>query len=84
MLGKVSAIVGGLFVLLLIVLLLSGKQVELKFARPVTAIANATTVVVQAEGPNGMKLFTASVEQNGQTQVVEEDKLLSSKKVRPN
>ncbi len=83
MLRRVGAIVGGLIVpLLVVLLLLSGKQVELKFARPVKAIANATTVVVQADGRNGTKLFTASVEQNGQTQVVEEDKLNSPQRTR--
>ncbi len=83
MLRKAGAIVGGLIVpLLVVLLLLSGKRVELKFARPVTAIANATTVVVEANGPNGMKLFTASVEQNGQAQVVEEDKLNSPQRTR--
>lgn len=82
MLKRVIAIAGGLIVLIIVIILFSGKQVELKFARPVTAIANATTVVVQADGPNGMKLFTATVEQNGQSQIVEEDKLKSSQRTR--
>ena len=82
MLKKVLAIAGGLILLIFIIVLLLGKQVELKFARPVTAIANATTVVVQADGANGMKLFTATVEQDGRSQIVEEDKLRSPQRTR--
>lgn len=82
MMTRLLAIVGGLLLLILAIFLFSGKQVELKFARPVTAIANATTVVVQADGANGMKLFTATVEQGGQSQVVEEDKMVSPQRTR--
>ena len=82
MLNRIAAIVGVLVLLILVIFLFSGKEVELKFARPVTAIGTATTVVVQADDPNGIKLFTASVEQNGQTQIVEEDKLRAPQKTR--
>ena len=82
MLKRLIAIAGGCIFLIIAIFLSSGKSVELKFARPVTAIANATTVVVQADGPNGMKSFTATVEQNGQSQVVEEDKLKSPQRTR--
>ncbi len=55
----------------------SGKQVDLKLARPVPAIGNDSVISVQAAGPSGVKSFSASVEQNGQTQTIYQDKTKS-------
>jgi murein DD-endopeptidase MepM/ murein hydrolase activator NlpD len=56
----------------------SGKQVNLKLARPVSAIGNDSIISVQAGGPKGVKSFSASVEQGGQSQTVYHDETRSS------
>src|SRR5438270_7589134 len=56
---------------------LSGKEVNLKLARPVPAIGNDSIISVQAGGPKGVKSFAASVEQNGQSQTVYHDETRS-------
>ncbi len=48
----------------------SGKTVELSVPKPVAAIGTETTITVNATGPNGVKSFTAAVEQDGQSQTV--------------
>jgi murein DD-endopeptidase MepM/ murein hydrolase activator NlpD len=55
----------------------TGKHVTLQLMRPVTAVGNTTTVSIEADAPNGSKSFTASMEQNGQTQIVYQDKTAS-------
>ncbi len=64
------------------IVVFSGKRVNLKFARPVSGIGNATTVTVQADDPHGLKAFSVVVEQNGQSQTVYEDRTRSSQKSR--
>ncbi len=61
---------------------ISGKQAELKFAHPVSAIGTVTPIVVQVDDPAGVKSFSASVEQGGQSQIVYEDKTKSRQKSR--
>jgi murein DD-endopeptidase MepM/ murein hydrolase activator NlpD len=56
----------------------SGKQVNLQLARPVSAIGNDSIISVQAGGPKGVKSFSASVEQGGQSQTVYHDETRSS------
>jgi murein DD-endopeptidase MepM/ murein hydrolase activator NlpD len=48
----------------------SGKTVELSVPKPVAAIGTETNITVNATGPNGVKSFTAAVEQDGQSQTV--------------
>ena len=60
----------------------SGKHVDLKLAQPVTAIATETPVRVQADDPHGVKSFSASVEQDGQTASVYKDATKSPQKTR--
>ena len=60
----------------------SGKQVDLKLARPVAAIGNDSIISVQAGGPKGVKSFSASVEQGGQSQTVYHDDTRSSQRNR--
>ena len=60
----------------------SGKEATLKFARPVPAIGTVTPIVVEVDDPAGVKSFSASVEQNGQSQIVYEDKTKSRQKNR--
>ena len=82
MLKRFFAIVLALAVVALGFFWFSGKSVELRFARPATAIANETTLIVEADASNGVKHFTATVEQNGQSQQVYEENLRSPQKVR--
>src|SRR2546423_9910909 len=56
----------------------SGKEVNLKLARPAPAIGNDSVISVQASGPKGIKSFSASVEQNGQSQTVYQDETRSN------
>jgi murein DD-endopeptidase MepM/ murein hydrolase activator NlpD len=60
----------------------SGKSPSLKLVPPVTAIANATPVTVEVDDPHGVKSFEAELRQNGQTQVVGQDKTASSQPSR--
>jgi murein DD-endopeptidase MepM/ murein hydrolase activator NlpD len=60
----------------------SGKEAELKFARPVPAIGTVTPIVVEVDDPAGVKSFSASVEQGGQSQLVYEEKTKSRQKNR--
>ncbi len=79
---NILAAVGGLIVLVLGIFLLSGKRVDLKMARPATAIGSATTLSVEADAEHGVKTFSAAVEQNGQSQTVYEDKTRSPQRAR--
>jgi murein DD-endopeptidase MepM/ murein hydrolase activator NlpD len=60
----------------------SGKEAELKFARPVPAIGTVTPIVVEVDDPAGVKSVSASVEQGGQSQLVYEEKTKSRQKNR--
>jgi murein DD-endopeptidase MepM/ murein hydrolase activator NlpD len=60
----------------------SGKEAELKFARPVPAIGTVTPIVVEVDDAAGVKSFSASVEQGGQSQIVYEEKTKSRQKNR--
>ncbi len=75
--NRLLLIAGAVVVVIFGLILFSGKHVELKPARPVTAVASATTVVIQADGPHGVKAFSAAIEQDGQRQTVYEDKTKS-------
>ncbi|MBV9938426.1 MAG: M23 family metallopeptidase [Acidobacteriaceae bacterium] len=79
---RILAVVGALIVLVLGIVLFSGKRVDLKFARPAAAIGSATTLAVEADAEHGVKNFSAAVEQNGQTQTVYEDKTRSPQRAR--
>ncbi|MGH9582802.1 MAG: M23 family peptidase, partial [Bryobacteraceae bacterium] len=52
----------------------SGRSAVLKLSSPVVAIGTETPVTAEASDPNGLKSFTAAIEQNGQTQVVFRDR----------
>lgn len=66
----VILVIGGIF--------LAGKRVELKPEQPVTAIGEATPLAYVAEAPHGVKRFTVTIEQNGQQQVVADDRSRSA------
>src|SRR5260370_31468550 len=69
-LKRVLAAIALLILLVLGFVWFSGKSVDFKLARAVPAIGNDSIISVQAGGPNGVKSFSASVEQNGQGQTV--------------
>jgi murein DD-endopeptidase MepM/ murein hydrolase activator NlpD len=77
-----------LLVLAVVVLILfgfvwfSGKRADVKLARPVPAIGTSTTISVETDAPNGVKTFSAVVEQNGQSQTVYQDKTKSAQRSR--
>ena len=60
----------------------SGKHVDVKLAQPVSAIGTETPVRVQTDDPHGVKSFSASVEQEGQTADVYHDATKSAQKTR--
>jgi murein DD-endopeptidase MepM/ murein hydrolase activator NlpD len=59
----------------------SGAEAKLKLAKPVTAIGPSTSVLVEVDAPHGVKTFSARVEQNGQSQIVYQDKTRTSQRV---
>jgi len=82
MLKRILAVLGAIVLVILGWFWFSGKEAELKFAKPVPAIGQATSISVEADDPAGVKAFSASVEQNGQSQIVYEDKTHSPQKTR--
>jgi len=60
----------------------SGQHATLKLAKPVPAIGIETPVRVEADDPHGVKAFSASIEQNGQSQTVYQDKTKSKQPSR--
>ncbi len=60
---------------------LSGAKTQLKLPRPATAIGLSTSVLVEVDAPHGVKAFSASVEQNGQSQTVYQDKTRTKQRV---
>ncbi len=73
MLKRVSAAVLALILIIVAAFWLSGKKPELHLVKPVTTIGTATPVSVQVDAPNGLKHFSATLSQNGQSQTVFED-----------
>ncbi len=82
MLKTLLAVVVALILIVFGFVWFSGKHVDLKLATAVPAIGTDTPVRVQADGPNGVKSFSASIEQNGQSQTVYEDKTKSRQAAR--
>ena len=82
MLKYVTAAVIAVILIVFGIVLFTGKSVDLKLVRPVTAIGNATSVSVQAEDPHGTKSFSAILEQNGQSQSIYQDHTVSGQRVR--
>ena len=71
-----TRILGVLIALILIVfgfVWFSGKHTALKLAKPIAAIGVSTPVAVEVDAPHGVKSFSATVEQNGQSQTVYSD-----------
>jgi murein DD-endopeptidase MepM/ murein hydrolase activator NlpD len=82
MLNRIYAGLAAILVAGFLIFWFSGKKAEIQFAQPVAGIGTSTTVSVQIEDPVGVKRFSASLEQNGQTQTVYEDKIPSPQKSR--
>src|SRR5277367_744215 len=82
MFNRLLAALAALLVAAFLLFWFTGKKAGIKFAKPVAAIGTSTTISVQTDDPVGVKAFSASVEQNGQTQTVYEDKTASPQKMR--
>ena len=82
MLNRLLAAFVAVILLILAVFLLSGKRVDLKLTSPVKAIGDNTSLSVQANGEHGIKSFTASISQNGQTRRIFEDITKSNQPTR--
>jgi murein DD-endopeptidase MepM/ murein hydrolase activator NlpD len=82
MLNRVLAVVGAIVVIALGFVWFSGKHVNLKLAKAVPAIGTETPIRVEADSPDGVKSFAASVEQDGQTATVYQDKTRSKQSSR--
>ncbi len=82
MLYRVLAVVVGLILIVFGFVWFLGQHVELKLVKAVPAIGTDTPIRVQADGPHGLKSFSASVEQNGQSQTVYQDKTRSKQTSR--
>jgi murein DD-endopeptidase MepM/ murein hydrolase activator NlpD len=72
MLNRLIAAIAAILVAGFLLFWFTGKKAEIKFAKPVAAIGTSTLISVQTDDPVGVKGFSASVEQNGQTQSVYE------------
>ena len=77
-------LLGALLAIILLVfgsIWFSGAETTLKFAKPVSAIGTSTPVAVEVDAPHGVKAFSATVEQNGQSQTVYQDKTKTKQRV---
>jgi murein DD-endopeptidase MepM/ murein hydrolase activator NlpD len=79
--NRILAAVAALFVAGFLLFWFTGKKAEIKLAKPVAAIGTSTTISVETDDPVGVKAFSAAVEQNGQSQVVYENKPNTSQKM---
>lgn len=82
MLNRVLAVVAAVIVLVFGFVWFSGKHVNLKLAKAVPAIGAETPVRVEADSPDGVKSFYASVEQDGQAATVYQDQTRSKQSSR--
>jgi murein DD-endopeptidase MepM/ murein hydrolase activator NlpD len=78
MLKRLVAIVAAIVILVFAIFWFSGKHADVKLSQPVAAVGISTPVAVQVTDPHGLKSFAASIEQNGQSQTVFQDKKKSS------
>lgn len=82
MLKTVLAVVIAIVLVIFGFVWFSGKHVDLKLAQPLSAIGIETPVRIQADAPHGVKSFSASLEQDGQTASVYKDATKSPQKTR--
>ncbi len=82
MLKTLLAVVVALILIVFGFVWFSGKHVELKLVKAVPAIGTDTAVAVEADDPHGVKSFSASIEQNGQSQTIYQDKTKSKQPSR--
>jgi murein DD-endopeptidase MepM/ murein hydrolase activator NlpD len=82
MLKRISIIAGVVALLIYGVIFFSGKETGIKLAKPAPAIGAATSISVEADGPVGVKAFSAAVEQGDNGQLVYEDETASKQKSR--
>jgi len=82
MLNRVLAVVAAVILIVFGFVWFSGQHAELKLVKAVPAIGVDTPIRVQADDPHGLKSFSASIEQNGQSQIVYQDQTRSKQTSR--
>lgn len=82
MLQRVLAVVGAVIVIAFCFVWFAGKHASLKLAKAVPAIGTETPIRVEADSPDGVKAFSASIEQDGQSATVYQDKTKSKQPSR--
>ena len=82
MLNRIFAALAATLVVGFLIFWFSGKKAGIKFSKPLAAIGTSTSISVQTDDPVGVKAFYVSVEQNGQTQQVYEERVPSPQKLR--
>lgn len=82
MLKRALAVIVAIAVIVFCVFWFSGKHVSLKLAKAVPAIGTETPVRVEADSPDGVKSFSALIEQDGQTATVYHDQTRSKQAAR--
>ena len=60
----------------------SGAHAIVKLATPVAALGSSTSIKIETDDPNGVKSFSASLEQNGHSETIYQDKTKSKQKSR--
>ena len=82
MLNRITLVIAGILIAGFLFIWITGKKAEIKLAKPVAAIGTSTTISVETDDPVGVKAFSATVEQGGQTAQVYEEKIPSPQKMR--
>lgn len=82
MLKRLILILAAVAILAFCVFWFSGKQAVLKLSSPVAAIGMETPVRVEVSDPHGVKSLSATIEQNGLSQVIYRDQRASNQPLR--
>ena len=72
-LKRLGVVIAALLLVLFLFIWFSGAETTLKLAKPVASIGPATSILVEADAPHGVKAFSATLEQNGQSQNIYQD-----------
>ena len=81
MLKRILGALIAVIVIILAVVWFSGAETRLKLAKPLAAIGPSTSILVEVDAPHGVKFFSATLEQNGQSQTVYQDRTHTKQRV---
>jgi murein DD-endopeptidase MepM/ murein hydrolase activator NlpD len=82
MFKRILAVVAAVVLVVIAWSWMAGKEAQIKMAVPLAAIGVTTPVRVQTDDPAGVKSFSASLEQDRQSQTVYQDKTKSNQQTR--